>query len=56
MKNKFINTAAAGGNQIWVTVSHVVSLSLGIQPLRNMAAGSGWNINWFKATLLTDSK
>ena len=40
-----------GNWQNWVTVSSTGSLTTGIHNIRILVVNSGWNINWFAATL-----
>jgi hypothetical protein len=39
-----------GGWQAWTTISGNVTLTAGVQTLRILATGTGWNINWMKFT------
>jgi beta-glucanase (GH16 family) len=39
-----------GGWQAWTTVTGNVTLTAGVQTLRILATGTGWNINWMKFT------
>ncbi len=44
-----------GGWQTWATVSSNVNLTAGAQTLRILATGTGWNINWLRFSLATQT-